>query len=98
MKRVIDKINEVLKGRGSIGFIEIYLNEERIGHFATVSCLEEDGIETTNGMIFFEKNYIDSIKEVVKKILEAKKTKLRGDYYGDGFSGWMVEGIKFCNE
>ena len=87
MKRVIDKISEVLRTRGNIGFIEIYYNGKIIGHFATKEELEEDGIETIDGMIFFNENYIGSIKEVVKNIVEAKKIKIRGDYYGDGFSG-----------
>ena len=87
MERVIDKINQILKTRGNIGYIEIYYNKERIGHFATKSCLEEDGIETVNGMIFFEKNYIGSIAETVKKITTAKKITVNGDYYGDGFTG-----------
>ena len=98
MKRVINKINEVLKTRKSIGYIEICYNGETIGHFATKECLQDEGIETTDGMILFEKNYLGSIKKVVRKIVEAKGTRIYGDYYGDGFTGWLIEGINFCEE
>ena len=98
MKRVIDKINEVLKTRKNIGYIEIYYNNEEIGHFATKECLDEEGIETTNGMIFFKKNHIEAIKEIAKKITTATKITTDGDYYGDGFSGWLVEEIRFYGE
>ena len=98
MKRVIEKINGILKNRKTIGYIEICYNRETIGYFAAKEYLEDKGIETTDGMIFFEKNYLDSIKEVVKKIVEAKEIRLYGDYYGDGFTGWLIEGINFCEE
>lgn len=98
MKRVIDKINEVLEARKSIGYIEICYNGEEIGHFATKKILQDEGIETTNGMIFFKKNYIDNIKELVKKITTARKVTIDGDYYGDGFTGWLIEGINFYGE
>lgn len=98
MKRVIDKINEVLETRKNIGYIEIYYNNKEIGHFATKECLDEEGIETTNGMIFFKKNYIGAIKEVCEKIEKAKKITTDGDYYGNGFSGWLVEEIRFYGE
>ena len=98
MKRVIKKINEVLKTRKSIGYIEIRYNNEKIGYFATKQYLQNEGIETTDGMVFFGKNYIDSIKELIKKIVAAKETRICGDYYGNGFTGWLIEGINFCEE
>jgi len=98
MKRVIEKINEVLKTRKSIEYIEIRYNNKKIGYFATKQYLQNKGIETTDGMIFFEKNYIDNIKELIKKIVVAKETRICGDYYGDSFSGWLIEEINFCEE
>ena len=98
MRRVIYKINEILEKRGSIGYIKIYYNGEEIGHFATKEKLKKEGIETTNGMIFLKKNYIESIAETVKKITTTTKIIIDGDYYGDGFTGWLIEGINFCEE
>jgi len=98
MKRVIEKINEILKNRKTIGYIEICYNRETIGYFAAKEYLQDEGIETTNGMIFFEKNYLGNVKGLVKKIIAATKVTIDGDYYGDGFTGWLIEGINFCKE
>ena len=98
MKRILDKIHKILKEKRSVGYIELYYNNEKIGSYATKRCLEEEGIETAQGMVFFEKNYIKAIKEILEKIEKAKKITINGDYYGDGFSGWLLEEIRFYEE
>lgn len=98
MKRILDKIHEILKEKRSIGYIGLYYNNEKIGSYATKRYLEEKGIETTNGMVFFEKNYIEAIKEILEKIGKSKRIEIYGDYYGDGFSGWLLEEIRFYGE
>lgn len=98
MKRVIEQINKILKTRKSIGYVGIYYNDEKIGYFATKEFLKDENIETTDGMLLLEKNYISNIKKTIKQILAAKIVTLDGDYYGDGFSGWLIEGIKFWEE
>ena len=49
-------------------------------------------------MIFLKNNHIEGIKDLSQKIRIATKIKVFGDFYGDGFSGWLIEGINFCNE
>lgn len=98
MKRIIEKINEALNKIEGIGYIEIKYNGEEVGHFATKKYLEEEGIETENGMIFLKNNHIEDIKDLSEKIRMATKIKVFGDFYGDGFSDWLIEGINFCNE
>ena len=56
MKRVIEKINEVLKTRKSIGYIEIRYNNKKIGYFATKQYLQNKGIETTEFQILSKEN------------------------------------------
>lgn len=81
---IVEKIKKVLSTakHGNIGYLGIYLNGDLIGHIDT-----EDGFE-----IELKKDCDDT---TIDKVVNSDHCKLTGDYYGDMFSGFLIEDIRF---
>lgn len=82
---VENRISELLSNakHGNIGYINIKINDININYF---NVKDED---VSLGLQYPISN------ENMDNILLAKNIKFYGDFYGDGFSGLLVETIDF---
>lgn len=85
---VENRILELLNGakHKNIGYINIRINGVNINYFNV------DDQEINLGLQYPIND------ENMNNILSATKVRLNGDFYGDGFSGFLVEEINFITE
>lgn len=70
----------------NIGYIDVKVNGKNINYYN----VNDDEVKLGLQYPITEEN--------INNILLASKTKLYGDFYGDGFSGFLVETIDFIIE
>lgn len=85
---VENRISELLSNakHGNIGYIDIRVNGKNINYFN----VNDEDIKIGLQYPITEEN--------INNVLLAKEVKLNGDFYGDGFSGFLVETLNFITE
>lgn len=85
---VENRIKELLDNakHKNLGYIDIRINGKNVNYFNV------DDKDIKIGLQY------PITEESVNNILLAKEVKLNGDFYGDGFSGFLVETLNFITE
>lgn len=85
---VENRINEFLNNSkfGNLGYILVKVNGEKVNYFNV------NNPDCKNGL---QENITD---DNANRILLAKKVTVDGDYYGDSFTGFLIETLDFITE